>query len=200
MTNEITSPLASIVARMAEKRVIGGRAEKLRGRFQQCTDTVAVLCDVSGSMKSMVASSHASKFDHMKIALEDVLKGYPGIKLVAFGSGVRAFTSSSELPKCGELGDSTDLAAAILSVKALHPRKTIVISDGLPDDQARALAAASEITGSIDTIYCGWDGDPGVKFLQRLSRDSGGVQVTWDGVQKELGTVVRGLLPAPACV
>jgi len=96
MTNEITSPLASIVARMAEKRVLDGRASKLRERFQACTDTVAVLCDISSSMSSMVTSSHASKFDHMKVALEDVLKTRRKIKNQIASGEIRTMTAEEE--------------------------------------------------------------------------------------------------------
>ncbi|HLK50590.1 MAG TPA: hypothetical protein VKT49_20760 [Bryobacteraceae bacterium] len=67
---------------------------------------------------------------------------------------------------------STDLAGGFRFIEGWPPRQTIVISDGLPDD-ARAAAA---ITGSIDTIYCGHDGDAAIEFLRRLSRDSGGQQ------------------------
>lgn len=198
MTQEITSPLANIVAKMAEKQV-QGKAAKMRERFQSCTEKVVVLCDVSYSMDSFVASSNSRKYDHMKVAIADAARTYPGLILIAFGSSCREFDSAAALPACGALGGSTDMAKALRSVLAVRPRKTLVISDGLPDNQDKALEAAAELTGSVDTIYCGYDGDPGVRFLQRLSRETAGQQMTWDGL-RELGTVVRGLLAAPVGV
>jgi hypothetical protein len=45
----------------------------------------------------------------------------------------------------------------------------IVISDGQPDSESRALAAAAKFTTRIDTIFIGPPGDPGEVFLAQLA-------------------------------
>jgi hypothetical protein len=94
------------------------------------------------------------------------------------------------------LGGGTNLAGALEVAARRKPRKTIVISDGLPDSEIAALEAAERMTGAIDTIYCGPDEHPAVQFLQKLSRQTGGREVTWDG-RHEISGIIRGLLPAP---
>ena len=194
MTTEISSPFADIVARMAKQKVTGP-VEKFRQRFKDATDVEIVVCDVSVSMTDFIGSAGMSKYDHLKIALSDVLAGNPSIRMVAFSNTVKEFKTLRDMPAA--TGCSTDLASALKYVAKLKPRKTIIISDGLPDDAAKATAAAAELTGIVDCIYCGPEAHPAVLFLQGLARDNGGTQVTWDGY-RPLGPMVRGLLPAPA--
>jgi hypothetical protein len=91
----------------------------------------------------------------------------------------------------------TDLGKAIELASTFRPKKTIIISDGLPDSEVEASAAVDRITGEVDTIYCGPDSDPAIGFLRSLSRRGGGVHITWDGYRhKQLTPVVMGLLTA----
>lgn len=92
----------------------------------------------------------------------------------------------------------TPLDLAIQAAVALKPRKTIIISDGLPDSPEACVAGIEALTGAVDTIYCGPDADPAVQFLRSLARAGAGTHVTWDGYrQASLGNAIRGLLPAP---
>lgn len=197
MGNELEIPLADIISRMASTEVVG-EAAKIKARFRDASGAVVVLCDVSGSMMDLIGHSGLSKYDHLKIALDDVLSGWPKIVLVAFASSAKRLRSAKDLPdpQIGALGGGTDLGRALRQVANMKPSKTIVISDGCPDNEHSALAEAEGLTGSIDTIYCGPDSHPAVRFLQKLSRSTGGVQVTWDGY-RQVSSVIRGLLPAP---
>lgn len=80
---------------------------------------------------------------------------------------------------------TTDLAGALAYIKRLNMdtpgMRIIVISDGEPDSESAALAAAGQFKNRIDVIYCGPDDEPaGREFLHRLSRASGGTLVTAD--------------------
>lgn len=195
---EVLSPLQNIIKRMAATEVQGPAAQ-MKKRFTDCSDAIVVLADCSGSMADLVGSSGISKFRHLQIALEDIQQGFPKIRLVAFGSIAKEINGPKHLPdpcRGMSFGGSTNLAGALELAALRKPRKTIVISDGLPDSESDALEAADRMTGAIDTIYCGPDSHPAVEFLQRLSRRTGGREVTWDG-RHEICGVIRGLLPAP---
>jgi hypothetical protein len=198
MSNELTFNLQDIIKRAASTTV-EGPAAKMRKRFTDATNEVVVLCDCSGSMCDAIGSLHMSKFEHLQIALKDVLHGFPRIRLIAFGSTTMECPTPSHLPSpmSGGLGGSTNLAAGLMLAAKYKPRKTIVISDGLPDSESAATEAVQHLTGSVDTIYCGPDGHPAVAFLASLARSTGGRQATWDGY-REISSVIFGLLPAPA--
>ncbi len=197
MPEELTSPLLNIVKRLASTEIKGPAAE-MKLRFTGVSDVIAVVCDCSGSMLDLVGSSGISKFRHLQIALADLQQGFPKIRLIAFGSIAKQVKSASDLPDpaIGAFGNSTNLAAALQMAGIWKPWKTIVISDGLPDDEDDALEAAANMTGSIDTIYCGPDAHPAVKFLASLSRRTGGTDVVWSG-RYEICGVIRGLIAPP---
>ena len=199
MTNELWSPLADVI-RKAAQSTVEGPAARLKKRFENAGPDRAVLCDCSGSMADLVGSSGLSKYQHMVIALKDVLQSDPKIRLVAFASRAKAIPSPEELPNPmigGALGSGTNLGDALLLAARWKPRRTIVISDGLPDSEDYALQAVDKLTGAVDTIYCGPDAHPAIQFLRKLSRSAGGSSYRWDGYPHELTTIIRGLLPAP---
>lgn len=192
MFQEIQSPLQSIIQKLAAKD-IEGPAAKMQRRFKECSSEVVVLCDASSSMADLIGSQDMSKYEHLEIALEDVLQFWPKIRLVAFGNTVRVIANPRKLPHpCG----GTPLHDALLLAAKWKPRKTIVISDGLPDREDLALKAAELLTGSIDTIYCGPDSHPAVEFLRSLSRETGGISMEWDGYKTSISGAIKGLLGA----
>lgn len=195
MSNEVLSPLDAIVRQMAARPVIGPVA-LIQKRFDRASKRMVVMCDVSGSMGDPIGSLVLSKYDHMRIALNDLVTEYPEIIIVAFGSRVARVAQPDLLPEpCG----GTNMAGGLALAGTFLPCKTIVISDGLPDyPPSRALEAAQKITGAIDTIYCGPDGYcEAVDFLRSLSRETGGIAATWDGFRTSIADTIRGLLPPP---
>jgi uncharacterized protein with von Willebrand factor type A (vWA) domain len=213
MTTEIQHPLLDIVNRALKSKATGPAA-KLQERFQNAGSDVIALCDVSGSMWDFVGSTGTSKFDHLVAALKDVVKGFPKLVIVAFSSRAAKATvqdlEEEQLAKRGQmagrytvapfdhLGGGTAMGFALEFVAHnWNPRKTILITDGQPDNENHALAAVELLTGAVDTIYCGPDADPAVDFLRRLSRAGAGTHVTWDSAL-ELAPILRRLaLPAP---
>ena len=152
-------------------------------------------------MADFVGSSNMSKMQHLAIALKDVLQRFPQIRIVPFASMVKEIKDPKDLPSPDDvnnnLGGGTDLAAALNFIQKHKPRRTIIISDGLPNSEIHAQQAADQITGGIDTIYCGPDEHPAVKFLAGLAKSAGGASYVWNGYT-ELGATLRKLLPAPA--
>lgn len=190
MGSEVASPLRDIIRRAAERKV-EGPAAKMRLRMDNASDAVVVLADISDSMRDLIGNANLTKYQHLQIALEDVMTAFPKIRLVVFGSYPKEVAKLPPQPS-----GSTNLAGALEMAAEWKPRKTIVISDGLPDNGDAAIAAADKMTGAIDTIYCGPDAHPAVQFLQRLAKSTGGQQVTWDGY-KPIASCIRGFLPAP---
>lgn len=195
MSTELSHALLSVLQKASETKVEGPTSMRAR-RMKGAGSDVVVLADLSGSMQDVIGSSGMSKYKHLQIALADVLKYHPAVKVVAFADDVRLIKSMSELPAAGGvLGTGTRLAEALCYAK-LHwkPRKTIIISDGLPNDEKSALEASQKITGQVDAIYCGPDGHPAVMFLHSLTKACCGESHVWDGYHEGIAGHIRGLL------
>jgi len=205
-----SSPLLSIVQRAAQRNIQNGPAAKAKQaaherdlliaqRMQRARKGVKVLvCDDSGSMSDFVASK--TKWEHMKLAVDDCLNTYPGIRILWFASRTGEVKSASEIPPPH---GGTDLCAGLEHAAKFKPERTIVVSDGYPDDRRRALDAAARMTGRIDIVYCGNDGDSeAIDFMQELARSTGGTSVTWqDGVASLEGAVRKMLMiEAPGAI
>ncbi len=106
---------------------------------------------------------------------------------------VKKLKSIKDLPDENHLWGGTDLAGAIEEAAEMKPGRTIIISDGCPDNEQMATEAVENLSGRVDTVYCGPDGHPAVAYLQSLSRRGGGVHMTFDGC-RELSPMIRGLL------
>lgn len=170
MSNELSHALLSVIQQASESDVIGPNAIRAK-RMADASNELIVLADVSGSMSDVIGSSGMSKHHHLGIALADVRKYHPEAKVLAFASSARFLTAKdSRLPQPGSmLGFGTNLANALREAATLKPRKTIVISDGLPDDESAALAEAAQITGIIDTIS-GWINSPTINYSTSAKR------------------------------
>lgn len=191
MGTEIANPLADIIRRAATMPA-DGPASKLKLRMEDAGDDTFLLLDCSGSMNEPIGAHGLSKYEHLVIAVKDVSKAMPGLRLVCFGSRVREIDSVSEMP--GPNDGGTDLAAALRALKKHKPRKSIIISDGLPTNaEGECEKAADSITGQIEAIYCGPDNHPAVLWLQSLCRATGGRAVAWTG-RAELSNTMRQLL------
>jgi hypothetical protein len=187
------SPLQDILRKAAASKVVGPAA-KLKKRMEGATNELVVVCDCSGSMGDYIGHTGQSKYEHLEIALKDILKTHPRIRIIPFASTARVIDAHKQrLPRPS---GSTRLDEALKLAKSFKPRKTIIISDGQPDDRKAALTVAESMTGQIDSIYCGPDGDPAIEFLRSLCHGAGGESFTWDGYKAELSSVVQRLLPA----
>ena len=195
MPGELSNVLQNIINRAAKTPTGStGEVARMRARFEKAGDAKVVLLDLSGSMGDLIGSSNMRKIEHAKIALTDLLQAHPKITIIGFGSYTKVLTDPQEIPSTsyGLMG-STNLTAGIEAAAKLKPRRTIILSDGLPDNRDTAEAAIDGLTGQVDCVYCGPDGHPAVAYLQSLARKGGGTQMTFDGC-RELSPMIRGLL------
>lgn len=196
MAGELSNILNDIVKRAAEIPV--GKSDeiaRLRQRFAGASKVKVALVDVSGSMGDLIGLGDVPKIEHCRIALTDLLVSHPDMKIIAFGSIVQTLKSPADLPTKFNLWGGTNLAGAIEEAILLKPARTIIISDGVPDNERSAIDACQRITGQIDCVYCGPDQHPAVQFLASLAKLGGGTQMTFDGCL-ELGTMMHRLLGA----
>lgn len=209
MSNEITSPLADIVRKAMEGKTSGKvqqlreaeqkRLEIVAKRMKRANQEILIVADLSGSMGEPIGDLNLTKHQHLEIALADVRKTHPAAKIIVFSSTHQLFTGAKLPPPAG----GTNLAGALHFASTFRPQKTIIISDGIPDNEVTAKQEADKITGVIDTIYCGPDGHPAIQFLRSLSHFTGGISIEWDGRMDALGNTrgtntlaanIRGLL------
>ena len=195
MAAELSLALRDIVGRAAKIPVgNSGEVARLRKRYEGCSDNVVVLVDCSSSMADTIGSLDVRKIEHCRIALKDLLQSHPGATIIAFGSYAKTLRTVDELPDWFSLMGSTNLVAGIQEAAKLKPRRTIIISDGMPDAGGRGVEEALDaMTGQVDCVYCGPDGHPAISYLHGLARRTGGQQMTFDGCA-ELSPMIRGLL------
>ena len=80
-------------------------------------------------------------------------------EIVPVLSGPDAVSELAGYP-CDVVLNGVDGAAGLrATLAALRAGRTLVVSDGHPNDPAAALAVADRLSGVIDVLYCGPDGD-----------------------------------------
>ena len=196
--NELSAPLRDIVRRAAERNG-SGVAEKAKAverqksimraeRVSRAEKGVRVLlCDYSGSMSDLVGGKR--KIDHLRLAVADCLRTWPDMRIVAFSSRAHEVTDIPE-PSGG-----TDLTAGLHVAAGMGPERTVVITDGYPNDRFSSLAKAKAMTGVIDVVYCGLDTDlDAIAFMQELAAAGCGRQVTWENERLALAEAVGMLM------
>lgn len=173
-------PLKSVIARAAKALPAEtGATARHRQRFDRAGSGVVVLCDTSSSMDE--SAGRRRKIDHLRDAVDGVIADLPDAVIVAFDSSPRRVTLAADIP---EPSGGTALHLALDEAARQRPAKTIVVSDGQPDSETTALAAAERLPGVIDVIFCGRDSDAAaLDFMRRLARLGGGQVVTCDLVR-----------------
>jgi hypothetical protein len=198
MSNELLTPLQQIIQAAAAKNVVGPAA-RLRQRLDGASETRCAVVDCSGSMHDSLGSHGMTKMDQLMIALRHALERDPKLVIIAFASTSEVTTIDKlELHRGAHLGGGTDVAGALRVAEKLRPKRTLIISDGLPDNAPEAESVASRMKGAVDAIYCGPDSHPAVAWLRSLTKIGSGSTWTWDGFQGSLSEAVQLALPAPA--
>lgn len=152
-------------------------------------ENVFLLLDCSGSMSSGMPSGKR-RIDGLRETVKSILTER-SLRMVQFGCGYEpSFIEQIPDPEGG-----TPLDKAIIFAKTNNAGRAIVISDGQPDDQGRALEAARQFGGRIDVVFVGYPGEAGEFFLKRLAESTGGESFTGDlSVPKALAGQVMLLL------
>jgi len=158
-------------------------------REEQDGSAVVILADVSGSMQG-------EKIVRLRRELSRL---WPEItaRLLAFSDQIHWCDGPEDLP--APYG-GTDLRLAFETAAKIWPSKVIVISDGLPQDEARALEAAKLIPGTISVLFVGSDKDTrGADFMRRLALIGGGMFARRDLAKNlSIGGELREMLALPA--
>ena len=143
---------------------------------------LVVIFDNSGSMMTRDTPQGISRVKLAQQHLTTLQGKHQGkIALICFADDVQYSPGGIVL----SVGSGTDLAK---SLRFAHERdfddigvKTVVISDGEPNNEDEAIHAAMAYRSRIDVIYCGGESSPrGREFLERLANVSGGRFFTSD--------------------
>lgn len=191
---QLTNPLQSLLATAAKTLPKStGVVAQFQARMDRRQGSVVILADVSTSMAS-AAWGGQRKIDILREAVATARR-HTVLDLIAFSTHVERVDVIPE-PRGG-----TDLAAGLAAAHALDPGVTLVISDGHPDDQKRALQIAGTFRGAIDVLYIGPESDAAaLAFMRRLAAAAGGDVRAHDiakaGTQR-LAQSIAALLPAP---
>ena len=169
------NPLQGLIAAAAKGTPVTGTVAKHKARTDAAERPASlrvVVADVSWSMSESAGAS-------TKIALlREALPGQLFDKLIAFATRpVEVATAEQLPPPCG----STALHLALDHAATWSPGRTLVISDGQPDNETEALAVAERISGVIDTLYVGPENDAAaIAFMRKLARSGSGRCATND--------------------
>jgi Mg-chelatase subunit ChlD len=152
--------------------------------------SLVILADTSGSMEG-------EKIERLKRSLNDIWKERPGARLMAFSSTLAWCDGPYDLPPAY---GGTDMDRALEAAALVWPGEVLVISDGLPGNQARTLEAARQIPGTISTLFVGDDEDQeGAEFLRKLAALGGGEYCHKDlSKHPSIVSELRSLLALPA--
>lgn len=156
-----------------------------------------VIVDVSGSMATEDSRGGRSRIDVARDELATLQHEFPG-RLAVF-----AFSDHCQFVPGGVppfFAGGTDLAGALSTTKAYDGLgiRFVVISDGQPDNEQRALDVAKTYMSRIDTVFVGNESDRDAQaFLKRFAGINGGESVTTARVQA-LADTIRPLLLLPA--
>ena len=132
---------------------------------------VVVLIDQSGSMNARDVSGR-SRYDAADDELARLQREHPGEVAVISFSSWPAFCPGGVPDRAG-LG--TDIAAALKFARVADGVcQVVLISDGEPDSEQKALAEARRYRNPIHTIYIGPERGDGRAFLERLAAATGG--------------------------
>jgi hypothetical protein len=163
--NDLINPLSFII-QQASQLPDSGVAANYQHRLASGNPNIfCLLLDTSGSMGSE-CNGKETRIDVLRKAVKSLDWQY--YQMFTFDNLCRRIASPDALWNC--CGGSTNLALGLQEIAKFDPSKTIVISDGEPNDEDDALAAARKLTGTISTVFIGNDRDKNaIAFMRRLS-------------------------------
>lgn len=163
--SEIINPLQGIINQAAltktKAKTVQQYAERLNPKNAAGT---LLLLDISGSMVGWVGGYR--KIDLLRRSLDRDLNS--GETAIAFHSICELVADLRQIP---EPQGGTALHLAIATGCQYRPSHSLIVSDGVPDDKAMAIAAAKKLTGTISTLYIGHGSNrTAIAFMQSLAR------------------------------
>jgi hypothetical protein len=155
--------------------------------FLKASRRSMMLVDVSSSMNEHIRSGGTKIAACREVC--DTLRESNPVPVAAFG-GVVELVDRVPNPSGG-----TPLHRGIEFAQGLGADHLVVITDGEPDSESAALAAARAFGGVIDVFYIGNGDDSGSRFAAELAKLTGGsVNLTDLAEPKQLAGRIVGLL------
>ena len=150
-----------------------------------------LIVDCSGSMSDRIATGER-KIDKLRKVVDELRTTHP-VPVAAFGLYGTAVQLVERIP---DPSGMTPLDRAITFGRVQEANHLVVVTDGLPDNEQRALDAATAFGGPIDVFYIGDGNDTGAAFCARLAKLTGGQCGVTDltGETKKLAAGIAGLL------
>lgn len=165
-------------------------SDALLERLETAGDGVVLLCDNSTSMLDAATTTsgprtytvrHHSRTEQRIMprhaALCEALEPIRKLgRVIAFADQTRELGQSESMPEPGSTcGSGTDVARAIRHATKLNPARTILISDGSPNNADAAFEAAEQLPGILETIFVGDENDTRAKaFMREIATKCGG--------------------------
>ena len=163
MTNLI-NPLSAIIQAAAQLPETGIAANYHQRIGSGNPDIRCLLLDTSGSM-SMECKGKNRRIDVLRKAVEAL--DWQSYRLFTFDSFCIEIPNPSAL---WATGGGTALDLGLKEIAKLDPSQTVVISDGEPNNEQDAIAAAGLLSGTISTVYIGDDTDKNaIAFMRKLA-------------------------------
>jgi hypothetical protein len=156
---------------------------------------VCLICDCSGSMAEMAKTAPKIEVLAKSVSnLQTSLASTYRIRIIMFNHDAVFVDRISPYASGG-----TALHLALRLAKSVKPDKIIVLSDGLPDYEEKALNEAMGLKCPISCIYIGPEGGSGFAFLQKLASCNSGqfdfVDLKTSSGTRHLEGKIKGMLP-----
>lgn len=169
-------------------------ARRTLAQAEAKTRPALLICDVSGSMRTADAPGGRRRVDALGDVVARLRAEYPALKVIVFASSPSL--AGRVLPE-PDGGTALHLALDFARPMVQGETPVCLISDGEPDDQAAALAAARRFPAKIQVFYVGPEGGAGEWFLAELSALTGGQYRRVQLGQALLGEVRKAVAALP---
>jgi hypothetical protein len=188
MTETLTASAATL-ARLNNTMQKGSLADLAKAARRSI-----LLADCSGSMHGIIRSGER-RIDALRKIWTELSETHP-VPTVAFGTSSRdSLTFIDRGMSLPEPCAGTPIHTAIRYAKANGATHIVLITDGQPDSETAAFAAADEFGHPIDCFYIGDGDDSGARFTRELAARTGGTANLADLLKpKELRAGIAGLL------
>ncbi len=162
--SDLINPLESILSQAAQLPH-SGALKAINKRLNANSNLSLILLDTSLSMAQHLKSGER-KIDILRNATSRPIQ--ENERAIAFSSDAQIITGFANIP---EPNGGTNMECAIALAATYRPKATLIISDGVPDCETKALSAAQKLTGVINCLFIGNQKDTqAIAFMRKLAR------------------------------
>ena len=167
MSNSIVNPLQNLLSSASKKLPkTTNNVDSFKKRLEHKGKKI-ILADISESM-NLPAWSNYSRIEVLRESVNSIRDDFD--KIITFNDSVH--DSSENLDKAS---GSTELDKAIKYIKKYNPSVTLIICDGEPNSEVKALSEAEILTGIINVLFIGSEHNAvAINFMKQLARTGHG--------------------------